>query len=193
VWQDRRDVAAGADIYGKRLSKDGTPLGADFRINDDVGSRDQLQPDIAVRPDSSFVVVWTDFRRDTEGDIFAQRFDANGSPIGRNFVVNDTTGTKGQSDPAVTINPNGTFVVTWVDRRNEPLGEIFAQMFDVNGRRIGGNFRVNTDRSGIRLQQLQRRSPVSLLLLGLMLATLILISGHSASKPTGIRVLEIFA
>ncbi|MFQ5571762.1 MAG: T9SS type A sorting domain-containing protein, partial [Rhodothermales bacterium] len=148
LWEDDRNVAAGVDIYAKRLDPDDNPLGPDFKINDDAGSQDQREPDVAVHPDGASVAVWADYRRDADGDIFAQRFDANGSPLGSNVVVNDTLSAGGQRTPAVAMKQDGGFAVTWVDTRRMPQGDIFVQSFDADGNPDGGNTRVNTDDSG---------------------------------------------
>ncbi len=147
VWEDDRRVAAGVDIYGKRLDRYGDPLGPDFRFNDDPGGADQAEPDIAARPDGGFVAVWTDDRRESEGDIYLQVFAPNGKPVESNVLVNDPNVPARQSAPAIALDVRGGFVVTWRDTRNEANGQIFAQRFDASADPVGGNFRVDADRT----------------------------------------------
>ena len=60
--------------------------------------------------------------------------------VGGEFRVNaQTTGTQG--NPAVSMDPNGTFVVVWEDRRNGQY-EIYGRRFFADGT-ISAEFQVN--------------------------------------------------
>jgi hypothetical protein len=76
----------------------------------------------------------------------AQIFNADGSPSGEEFVVNTTTeGT--QCPDAVTLLPDGRFVVVWQhDTLSYYVGcETVAQVFNPNGTKSGPEFIVNTE------------------------------------------------
>jgi hypothetical protein len=48
--------------------------------------------------------------------------------------------------PVVALSNNGNFVVTWTDERNgNSNGDIYVQIFDKSGQRLGGNFRANSE------------------------------------------------
>ena len=104
-----------------------------------------------------FVVTWEDNSHqggDTSGTaIKAQLFDAGGSKVGGEFLVNTTT--KGSQDEAsVTALSNGGFVVTWDDASRQggdgSVSAVKAQIFDASGGKIGGEFLVNTITSSIQ-------------------------------------------
>jgi hypothetical protein len=123
----------------------------DFRVNDDydIGGSNQRMPAIAMDHQGNFVVVWVD-ERNTFWDIYGQRFDHWGNPLGENFKVNDNPG-RGKYigfNFAVAMDADGDFVVVWQDNRNNN-SDIYAQRYDSNGLAIGNNFKVNDDLSGV--------------------------------------------
>ena len=120
----------------------------DFQVNENdwISISNQDEAAIAMYSDSSFVVAWTDYRN-LNADIYAQRFNANGTPIGTNFRVNDDTGTEDQMSPCIAVNGSGDFIIAWEDDRNgDP--DIYAQRYSKNGQPIGNNFKVNDDVGG---------------------------------------------
>ncbi len=119
----------------------------DFRVNDDVGSAGQGNPAIAVDGAGNFVVVWEDARND-DGDIYAQRYAADGSALGANFKVNDDSGSVRQGEPAIAMDGHGNFVVVWEDYRNGNA-DIYAQRYDADGHALGTNFKVNDDSGSV--------------------------------------------
>jgi hypothetical protein len=95
--------------------------------------------------DGKFVVVWEDYRSGSNYDVYGQLFDASGSKVGSNFLVNDSI-TNEQRDPSCGMDSVGNFVVVWEDNRNGNY-DIYGQRFDENGDTIGlgGNFFINDD------------------------------------------------
>jgi hypothetical protein len=86
-----------------------------------------------------------------------------GAVLKNDFLLNDdTTGMCKHSftgKTAVALSNNGNFVVTWIDERDgDSLGDIYAQVFNNSGQRLGVNFRVNEDSSVER-----RRTPVAVM------------------------------
>lgn len=69
------------------------------------------------------------------------------------FRVNDDSTNFNQSSARLGVDSAGNFVVAWNDRRNfGTVGwtEIYCQLIDKNGNRIGGNFRIGHDTASIR-------------------------------------------
>jgi hypothetical protein len=144
VWEtDLNGYRDNWDIYGKIFHSDGSPYQANFMINDDGGSSDQFHPAVDMLADGSFVVTWND-TREGNNDIFAQRYDSNWNPIGNNFIVNDGGLTSRQFNPSIAFTADGKFVIAWQDARNRN-DDIYAQKFDADGNKIGGNYRVSDD------------------------------------------------
>ncbi len=77
VWQDfRNSPDRGIDIYARRVSAAGAPLGADLRISGNAAVTDDGMPDVAWNFNANqYLVVWKDGRnaltRDT--DIYGRR------------------------------------------------------------------------------------------------------------------------
>jgi hypothetical protein len=120
-------------------------------VNDDnnIGTFIQLEPKVDINKYGKFVVCWMD-ERNGDVDIFAQRFDSLGNPVGENFRVNDDQSSAFQSDQDVCIFDDGSFVICWIDYRNDSNDpDVYAQKFDNMGNPKGNNFRVNDDGSSI--------------------------------------------
>lgn len=144
AWYDYS--SGNGDIYAQRIGLAGDTLGANFLVNDDT-SRGQYTwgaSNVAAN-DSGFVIIWYDYRSGSYWEIYAQRYDPAGSPVGGNFMVSDATSVNCY-DPAVAANDSG-FAVVWQDTRYNPGGsyDIFCQRYDAAGSSMGGNFMVNND------------------------------------------------
>lgn len=120
----------------------------DFLVNDDAGYAEQNHPRIAVSGDGGFIIVWTD-KRNGPSDIFLQKYDPAGSPVGANVRVNDDSGTGYQHQPAVAVDLTGFYAVVWNDYRAglypfDP--DIFYQRFDSAGLKTGANLELTSER-----------------------------------------------
>jgi parallel beta-helix repeat protein len=149
IWQSEYQDGMDWGIYGQRYDADGNPIGAEFRVNTTTQDS-QDHPEVTSLADGSFVVVWQsrDFGG-TEYDIFAQRFDSNGVPIGTEFLVNTLTA-NWQENAKITGLSDGGFVVTWNSRQQDtedPDGQtngIFARRYNASGSPVGSEFQINT-------------------------------------------------
>ncbi|MEL6703633.1 MAG: T9SS type A sorting domain-containing protein [Bacteroidota bacterium] len=116
------------------------PAGNEFGVNTTT-TNDQSAPVVAMDADGDFVVAWQSQGQDGDGfGIYAQRFAANGTPQGSEFLVNTTT-TNNQSAPSVAMDDDGDFVVVWASL--SPSG-VYAQRYAADGTPQGGEFRVNS-------------------------------------------------
>jgi hypothetical protein len=144
TWRDFRNGGGwSGDVYAQRYDSSGTPLGTNFRVNDDTGLTVMAVPAVAMHPAGSFVITWEDYRS-WNSDIYAQRYDSSGSPLGSNFKVNDDTGTASQPWATIAMDHSGRFVITWADDRDGDY-DIYAQRYDSSGIAWGSNFKVNDD------------------------------------------------
>ena len=75
-------------------------------------------------------------------DIHAQVFDADGSKLGAELLVNTTTHSTRSSPPRPGC-PMGGFVVTWANEHNVASSTSRGQVFDADGTKSGGEFTVN--------------------------------------------------
>ncbi len=128
--------------YPGRFSKDSV-IRPDFLCNDDTaGGCKQMVPDIAAGRDGTFIICWCDFR-DGDADVWFQRFDSTGQPLGSNERINTDVTLGWQGDPAVGISREGWFLFSWEDRRQIGNSDVFCQRFAGEGLRVGDNFRVS--------------------------------------------------
>ena len=111
----------------------------------------QYRPSIAVANDGSYVVVWSSNGQD--GDtwgVYAQRFDANGTKIGGEVQVNQTTADS-QSWAEVAIDPaSGEYVVVWrsMGQDSGATQGVYMRRFDANSVAQSAETLVNTTVAG---------------------------------------------
>ncbi|HXI04036.1 MAG TPA: hypothetical protein VNI57_12745 [Candidatus Saccharimonadales bacterium] len=130
-------------IFGQRYDSTGLPLGAEFQINTYTTGY-QLDPDVAGDANGNFIVVWDSAGQSPpRSDIYAQRYDSSGAPLGGEFQINEST-TLSRSNPSVASDSDGNFVVAW----EGSVAEIFARRYDSSGSPVGGEFQVNTGTTG---------------------------------------------
>ncbi|GIT86743.1 S-layer family protein [Roseobacter sp. OBYS 0001] len=152
AWVDDALDGSGSGIVAQVFNPDGTLNGSEFVANDLVSST-QFRPDVAVLSDDTFVITWESANSAGAGDgngsgIVARHFQADGTPISSQFVVNTET-VSTQSDPAVTELNDGGFLVTWQSFSSAGSADgsgfgIFAQRYDASAAPVGAEFQVNT-------------------------------------------------
>jgi parallel beta-helix repeat protein len=137
-WQD--SMNGNWDIYARRYNSNGTPQGSNFKVNDGVGNSDQTHPDMAVYENGNFIICWTD-ERNSNKDIYIQRYNSQGTPLGSNFKVQTDSDSK-EFNPAIALNNNnGNFVICWMNQPAFAI-HIFAQRYNSNGTPLGTNIPV---------------------------------------------------
>jgi len=159
VWT-ATDPLTGLDrVYIRLFDASGTPQGAAFEVThlvDAFAGDNQRHASVAMDADGDFVVTWTNYRGGTDDgvDIYARRFQANGTPQpGGAFRVNTyTTDVQIWSDVAMDLD--GDFVVTWSSYGQEDNGQngygygVYARRFDSLGMPLGTEFQVNVTETG---------------------------------------------
>lgn len=137
------DSSTNNGIYLQRYGTAGNPTGSQFHINTST-TINQQSPSVAMDATGDFVVTWYNANQDGSGNgVFAQRFSSAGTSNGAIFQVNTYT-TNNQSEPSVSMDANGDFVVTW--RSNDQGGSgygIYAQRYDAAGSARGTEFQVS--------------------------------------------------
>jgi len=138
-------------VFGQRYDATGTAQGGEFQVNTyTTGAQDS--PSVGMTAAGGFVVTWISAGQDGNGKgIFAQRFDAAGTPQGSEFQVNTYT-TGDQSGPIVGVDGSGNFVIVWESDGQDGSGwGIFGRRYDASGTPQGGEFQVNTYTTGDQL------------------------------------------
>jgi len=135
---------SGAGIYGQRYDANGAASGGEFRINATT-AQSQTESAVAALANGGYVVTWTSYGQDGDGDgVFGRRYDSSGVASSE-FRINTTT-SGDQSTSSVAALSNGGFVVTWTsayDQDGDSSG-VYGQRYDASGVKAGGQFLVNT-------------------------------------------------
>lgn len=107
------------EVLAQTYDADGDPVGGEFQVNFQTTGT-QSHPTVAITDSGRFVVAWESAYQDGwAGGIFAQAFDASGTAVGDEFLVNGHT-TGGQQAPALASDRAGTFVSTWESLSPDP-------------------------------------------------------------------------
>ncbi|MDE0866601.1 MAG: DUF4347 domain-containing protein, partial [Rubripirellula sp.] len=156
VWDGNGDQSGQADndgIFMQQYDFQGNSQGGETLVN----SNDKVESDaeIAMNADGDFVIVWSteDSGKGSEFEIYLQRFDSSGTAQGSEIRANTTTD-QDQFAPVVAMASDGSFVVAWEGRGDEP-GEtdshgVFFQMFDSSSVAQGNENRVNTTTADVQ-------------------------------------------
>ena len=149
AWMDWRNslpdnvnpVIADPDIYVARSIDGGLSWSPNVRVNDDVGTTEQIgDPAIAVDPDGAVYIAWQDRRDDERGDVYVSGSDDGGATWSTNVRVNDVT-TGFQGDPGLAAGAGGVFVA-WLDGRDS-AGDIYFSSSQDRGVSWSTNLRIN--------------------------------------------------
>ena len=160
-WTDRSLQGGDTDatsIRAQIFDAAGVRVGGEFVVNTTTAS-DQIDAAITSLASGGFVVSWNDYSGQggdaSVGGIKAQIFDAAGTRVGAEFLVNTAT-SDSQQQPTITSLVSGGFVVSWFDRSlqggDAAVSSIKAQIFDAAGAKVGAEFLVNTQTTGAQDQ-----------------------------------------
>ena len=100
---------------------------------------------VGVATDGSYVVVWTGSSgaTATEDDVYFQKFDNLGNPVGAAEMVNQTT-TGFQNDASIVMQNDGRFIVVW-ESNETGTSDIYMRRFDANGNAVGNAINPSGD------------------------------------------------
>jgi len=113
AWDGDPKLASLDDIHARIFEPNGTAIGEQFTVNTTIEGPQQ-NPRVAMNNRGRFIIVW-DSKIDpdiNERDIFAQRYDSSGRPLGDEFQVN-TYMADDQKRPTVAMGQNRNFVMAW--------------------------------------------------------------------------------
>lgn len=113
VWEDERSDYG--DIYFAIRPVTGT-WSANERVNDDVGTRSQYDPAIAVSGGGNAYAVWEDYRDAGLNIYFATR--PTGGSWGGNSRINDNIDLASQYHPAIAVDDSDNATVVWENWQN---------------------------------------------------------------------------
>ncbi len=149
--RSRRLRRSGTEQLESRQLLAATPVGGEFLVNT-ITADSQTKASMAMDADGDFVVAWQSNLQDgSDTGIYAQRYDAAGVAQGGEFRVNTTT-LDDQSNPAVAMDADGDFVITWQSSLQDGNSEgVYARRYDAAGIAVGNEFLVNTAKGGAQM------------------------------------------
>jgi hypothetical protein len=148
VWRSFGQEGGVDNVYAQRFAATGSPLGAEFRVNTNMGPLQNVRPNIATDSAGNFVVVWTESGLGF-GSIVGQRYASSGNALGTAFRVNLSDFILPGDLPAVAMDPVGNFVVVWGRAAAGPFPtQLLGRRFASTGAPLGSEFRVNTNTPG---------------------------------------------
>jgi len=134
VWLDER--TGDSDVYFRVLDDSGAPAAGTADTNVSSTNTASLNP-WAVWNGNGFAVVWDDVKGSNR-DVYFQRLDAIGQPVGQKTRL--TAATSLQEQPSIAWD--GTqYAVVWTDERDGNR-EIYGQRVDAAGGLIGSAVRL---------------------------------------------------
>src|SRR5262249_52535426 len=155
--------ASGKEVYARVYQEDGTPRTDPIHVGKTTGDFEDA-PRVAMNGSGEFVVAWTypykeadplhdDFVWDY--DVYAQRFTAEGTPVGGISYAGTTI--QEERKPSVAIDAAGNFVVAYeyssgathevryrIDRFDSQ--DVRIARFDSQGRLLGSSAIAASDR-----------------------------------------------
>lgn len=145
VWNSDYQVSltSQGDIYLQFFSSNDIKIGTEQLVNT-ITTGDQEKPSLAMNSNGDFVVAWASYSSFNSIYDIKARLYKNNTPVGNEFLVNTYT-TNSQTNPSVAIDESGNFIVVWESWYQDGSDRgVYAQRFDNNGNKVGGEFLVNS-------------------------------------------------
>jgi len=120
-------------IFAQILSSEGDRIGGEFHVNQFLPAN-QRGAAVAGLPDGRFVVAWISEMQRTSRtvDIYARLFNASGTPVGAEFLVNASTNIC--AAPSIAVAASGKYTIVW----DETSVSVPANGMDVFARTFAG-------------------------------------------------------
>jgi len=134
VWESEFQDGSGYGVYGRRLSRTGAFLGAEFQVAQSTLSS-QLRASVAADPYGRITVAWTGVDS-SAGGIYARQFSTAG-PLGPEFLVN-TYAPGEQVAPKVSAGLGGMAIV-WQSLDQDGAGwGVYGRLYTPTGTPVTG-------------------------------------------------------
>jgi len=122
TWDGDPKLASLDDVHARLFEPNGAPIGEQFVVNT-TRIAAQQNPKAAMNNQGEFVIVWESNvdPNTNERDIFGQRYDSLGQPIGNEFQLNIFV-EGDQRNPDIALSENGVFVTVWQSDSQDSSG-----------------------------------------------------------------------
>jgi len=127
-----------------------TPVvGPDFRVSGPAATAYEDDADVAYSTAAGeYLVVWRDSRNfgTRSWDIYGRRVEADGTPIGADFLISGPGATETEWRPSVAYNSaDDEYLVVWGDARQSATrgDDVYGRRVKGDGTPIGADFRIS--------------------------------------------------
>jgi VCBS repeat-containing protein len=148
-WEGRTSNLGPMDIFQQRYNTTGTKIGSETRVNTTLTDEQQYVSSAALQ-DGGWVTTWTSYNQVSGGvgEIYQQRYGANGAKVGGENRVNTTTsGFQVWSQTAGL--EDGGWVVAWESQDQDGSGRgVYQQRYGADGVKVGAENRLNVVTAG---------------------------------------------
>ncbi|WP_308311328.1 calcium-binding protein [Shinella sp. CPCC 101442] len=151
TWSTAGQDGSGSGVYQQRYASNGNGVGGEIKVNSfTAGAKDDV--DVAVLSDGGWVITWASFGQDGSNfGVYQQRYKADGSVSGGEKLVNTST-VGHQSEPSIAALDDGGWIVTWNATTGRNLLDIYQQLYDSDGNKVGSEVVVNYVRNNNQQQ-----------------------------------------
>ena len=135
AWRDFSGAnGTGQDIRFRHFEADGTPIDAADRLAIAFPGTEQ-DPIVKALPDGGFVII-----ADADRNIRAQRFDADGAPVGT--IIDVAVSSATEIGPDIAVLANGSMAAIYED---SGVDDLKLQLINANGTLNGASITVSND------------------------------------------------
>ena len=142
TWYDYRNKYT--QIYAQKF-EDNKISGTNFKISEDELKSSKSYVACAVNDSGNLISAWLDYGEPTEYRILSRLIDSTEQPINASVRVDMDSLSSQESDPALTVMNDGSFIIVWTDKRDRNYRTYF-QRYDAEGNPLGTN--ENNDDNG---------------------------------------------
>jgi predicted nucleic acid-binding Zn-ribbon protein len=152
TWQSNlQDDGSSIGVFAQRYSAAGTPRGPETQVNTTTASQQQY-PNVAMDVDGDYIITWDSVGQDGSGlGVYAQRYNANGTPQGTETRINTTTADD-QINGIAAFDARGDYVIAWTSHLQDGSGYgVYARRYSSEGTAESAESRINTFTSNDQL------------------------------------------
>ena len=133
AWDDIRSGGGDIDIYAQRISAAGVTQWTADGVALCVQPYIEYVPAILSDGVGGAFVTWADFRNGTDYDIYGQHINGAGSTLWAANGLAICAGAQASALQSMATDQAGGAIVAWMDDRNGPDWDIYAQRVDAAG------------------------------------------------------------